>query len=288
MIVLMKFKQLKKNHKKLGKCGEFYIVDATTQPKMSDYHNILTENMVLGTTNMTTSVSGLAFNPTQSILDDTVPVTRRDQLKTNFFMSDEFVSEFMVVLSLQYEKPDENIFICLEDNVYDNMALEFMERFRELLNANSNGLIYLWNDTAGMKEYLDRFIDKKLESYKEKRQSSDDFFDSRYDSHDEKRNRKYRSDFDKEYDLFDDDDDYDFFRDEKKNRGPAKFKTASLDDDENDNYIDYVELKNELGNMESNKEIRMAFLTYAKPSKNKLEKVSAAIERHKRSLTRPD
>ena len=277
MIVLMKYKQLKKNHKKLGKCGEFYIVDATTQPKMKDYHNILTENVIIGATNLSTTVNGLAFDPVKTIFDDTAPLSRREELRNKFFTNSEFIAEFMVVLSLQIAKPNDNIFICLEDDAYDNMALEFIERFKEILGMNTKGLIYIWNDTAGMREYLERYIDKNIESYEHKR--DDNIFDN------DRRDRNFRDDdFSRKFDLFDDDDD-DVFNDGKHSK---KFKTSSLDDDTNDIYTDYIELKGELENMETNKELRMAFLTYAKPSKNKLEKVSAVIERYNKSRTLPD
>ena len=278
MIVLMKYKQLKKNHKKLGKCGEFYIVDATTQPKMKDYHNILTENVIIGATNLSTTVNGLAFDPVKTIFDDTAPLSRREELRNKFFNNSDFIAEFMVVLSLQISKPNDNIFICLEDDAYDNMALEFIERFKEILGMNTKGLIYIWNDTAGMREYLERYIDKNIESYEHKR--DDNIFDK-----DSRRDRNFRDDdFGRKFDLFDDDDD-DIFNDRNHSK---KFKTSSLDDDTNDIYTDYIELKGELENMETNKELRMAFLTYAKPSKNKLEKVSAVIERYNKSRTLPD
>lgn len=278
MIVLMKYKQLKKNHKKLGKCGEFYIVDATTQPKMKDYHNILTENVIIGATSLSTTVNGLAFDPVKTIFDDTAPLSRREELRNKFFTNSDFIAEFMVVLSLQIAKPNDNIFICLEDDAYDNMALEFIERFKEILGMNTKGLIYIWNDTAGMREYLERYIDKNIESYEHKR--DDNIFDK-----DSRRDRNFRDDdFGRKFDLFDDDDD-DIFNDRKHSK---KFKTSSLDDDTNDIYTDYIELKGELENMETNKELRMAFLTYAKPSKNKLEKVSAVIERYNKSRTLPD
>ena len=277
MIVLMKYKQLKKNHKKLGKCGEFYIVDATTQPKMKDYHNILTENVIIGATNLSTTVNGLAFDPVKTIFDDTAPLSRREELRNKFFNNSDFIAEFMVVLSLQISKPNDNIFICLEDDAYDNMALEFIERFKEILGMNTKGLIYIWNDTAGMREYLERYIDKNIESYEHKR--DDNIFDN------DPRDRNFRDDdFGRKFDLFDDDDD-DIFNDRNHSK---KFKTSSLDDDTNDIYTDYIELKGELENMETNKELRMAFLTYAKPSKNKLEKVSAVIERYNKSRTLPD
>ena len=101
MIVLMKYKQLKKNHKKLGKCGEFYIVDATTQPKMKDYHNILTENVIIGATNLSTTVNGLAFDPVKTIFDDTAPLSRREELRNKFFTNSEFIALITDKIRLQ-------------------------------------------------------------------------------------------------------------------------------------------------------------------------------------------
>lgn len=244
MIVLMKLKQLKKKHDKLCKLREFCIINCTTSPKVRDFHNVVSDVTEASGNRISTGMNALAFQPPQAMFDESQSVGRRDQYKHNFFTNEAFAEELYTIIARQVSKPDENIYICIDDEAYDNLANEYIERFEEILGFSVSGLIYTWNDAIGMGDYIKKYCEKQI---------------SKFDDRDE------------EDRFLDDLDLYDRQKDSKR------WKTSSLDDDEHDAYYDWLDVRSELENAEDSKAVRKIFLKSAKPSKKMMKRCGNAL-----------
>lgn len=252
MIILMKTKQIKKNHDKLCGYRDFVIINCTTEPKYRDFHNVASDVVLSGNgRSFSSGCNSLAFQPAASMFDETVPSSRREELKTKFFMSESFEELFMTILSNQILNPKKNYYVCLENQVYDNLAEEFLVRFKEILNTDSiKGMIYLWDDVSGMRDLLNKIIEKKV--------GDDDVFDS-----------------------------IDFYFEESSKKKNA-WKSDTLDDDEYDKYLDWVDIKNELDSAESNKTIRKLFIKNVELTKGKIKFLTKAVARYDKRTTAID
>lgn len=239
MICLMPSKKLYKKRKSLVGFRDFVIVNSTTNAKIRDMPNVLSDIMTSADgMRTTTGLDALAFQMNSNMFDEGVTEKRRQSLLTSFFLNADFQSELMNICAYQVKHPEVNIYVALEDKAYEVYVDQYIERMNELIEAPEDvgTLIFTWNSANAMKKHLTKQLDKQIGG------------------------------FDKDTWLKDRDNIYgDLFMDD-------------LEDDDYDRYLDAVSIKAIIDNPESNREIRELFFRYAKYNKKQIKALGKFVK----------
>lgn len=182
MIVLIKADDLVDDYKKISKIGRInYIVNATSNPKINDFGNVLSEFDAHGMNN----ISATSFQIAESCYDLGIPERTRTKKLDAFFASQEFISTIVQIVSEQLLHPNANYLITLVNKDYDKFHERYLEAFGEIFDMDSmDNIIFLYDDTRGMYRYTEAQLTKKLDKIDaklDKDDEDDDLLDERDD-----------------------------------------------------------------------------------------------------------
>ena len=200
MIILMSKTQMDKKYNKLVKMkplDDFVIVNATNSPKFRDYANVLTDvEMSNGDDRgYKTSISAMAFQMSAVIFDETEGSAKRNNMLNAFFANEAFEEMFVLLLAKQLANPTMNIFVCVEDNSYENYAEDYLHAFGKICGVeDADGVVFLWNDVEKMEKNLEYSLKYRIDNRVGRDDDYDDYIeeDVLSDLHDADSNKAVR------------------------------------------------------------------------------------------------
>ena len=175
MIILMSQAQMEKKYNKLVKMKsieDFVIINATNSPKFRDYTNVLTDVEIRNGDDRgyKTNISAMAFQMSAVIFDQTESSAKRNNMLMAFFSNDAFEEMFVLLLAKQLANPTMNMFVCIDDNAYDNYAEDYLHAFGKICGIeDADGVVFLWNDIEKMEKNLEYSLKYRIENKDERR-----------------------------------------------------------------------------------------------------------------------
>jgi hypothetical protein len=230
-----------KKKKKIIPYRDFIIVNATTQPKIRDLPNVLSEYVSDDDGMRTLSgMNSMAFQMDTYIFDENVPQKRRDAGVASFFNTALFSRETINIVAYQIQNPNKNIYLVLEDDSYEKYIDRYISTMEDIIDMDDlkGNLLFSWNSVAKMKDHLIAQVRKEIDA------------------------------FDKDK----------WIREHEDNPFSDAYFT-DLEDDDYDIYLDNEEILRILETAETNREIRELFFRYAKYSKKQMKLMIKAIKK---------
>lgn len=162
MIILISKDQLLNDYNKISKIERInYIFNATDSPKVRDLGNVLTDYDCRSST--ISAISESAFQIPNACYDASLPERTVRKKVDAFFDDPAFAQNVVRLVSEQLLKPNANYLVALTNNDYETFHKRYLETFADVMDLeNPNDVIFLYDDTRGMYDYIQNQLVKKL------------------------------------------------------------------------------------------------------------------------------